>query len=407
MATRILVLLLIILREADPTAACSSSCSSDCNCINRNLSSVPQDLPTTITWLVLDHNAITNLSQSDFARNDIHNIETGSFNDTTNLRILHLQYNNISTIAADTLGNVLQLEALGLSGQLLRDVNPEDLICEETTTVFSTTSTKHIVDSTASPFAFQSTMTKRNSGPADGTSSSHNQRTLHSAGTSAEINSQSGTSNPGTDNSQHIYNVPTDDDTESAVYYSIKSYRSESQHQHTGNSQSLGSYLDLPPSLPPKNQQSHKYVNNHVTAAAKNAAAGPRVIVYDNEEEVASAREDPQSHKYVNSHVTAAAKNAAAGPPVMVYENDDEIAYARKGPQSHKYVNSRVTAAAKDLTAVPQIIVYENDERVDNQSQTAAVPGVDSPNNYEPLRNPRSQQQHTYAPLLPHGLKQQ
>ncbi|CAH1233959.1 SLIT2 [Branchiostoma lanceolatum] len=59
---RMLVLLLIVLKEAGPTAAqtCSSSCSSSrCDCYNSGLTSVPQDLPTTITLLDLGGNDIT------------------------------------------------------------------------------------------------------------------------------------------------------------------------------------------------------------------------------------------------------------------------------------------------------------------------------------------------------------
>ncbi|CAH1238075.1 Hypp5514 [Branchiostoma lanceolatum] len=53
---RVLVLLLIILKETGPTTACSSSCPSDCDCRSRGLSSVPQDLPTNITRLDLENN---------------------------------------------------------------------------------------------------------------------------------------------------------------------------------------------------------------------------------------------------------------------------------------------------------------------------------------------------------------
>ncbi|XP_078656637.1 protein slit-like [Branchiostoma floridae x Branchiostoma belcheri] len=72
-ARRMLVLLLIILQEAGPTAAqwdytCSSICSSLCSCRDRGLTSVPQYLPTDITQLHLYGNAITTLSQSDFSR---------------------------------------------------------------------------------------------------------------------------------------------------------------------------------------------------------------------------------------------------------------------------------------------------------------------------------------------------
>ncbi|CAH1233945.1 Hypp859 [Branchiostoma lanceolatum] len=71
---RMLVLLLIVLKEAGPTAAapaqtCSSSCSSTvCRCSGSDLASIPQDLPTTITTLDLWDTGITTLSQADFTR---------------------------------------------------------------------------------------------------------------------------------------------------------------------------------------------------------------------------------------------------------------------------------------------------------------------------------------------------
>ncbi|XP_019634430.1 PREDICTED: carboxypeptidase N subunit 2-like isoform X1 [Branchiostoma belcheri] len=596
-ARRMLVLLLIILKEAGATqrwdSTCSSSCSSDCWCFNRGLSSVPQDLPTYITQLHLYSNAITTLNQSDFSRyrsltwlhlgdnqismihnktfhdltsltylnlhdnhlttlpadifvglgnlrylslhtnqltslsadifvglgnlqelwlysnqltslsadifvglgnlqrlylennqltslpadifgglgnlnglrlqsNNIHSIEAGTFNDTTKLTYLFLQNNNISTITADTFGNLLQIKTLFLSGnnintfpvealsnlnisvlseltldnnqletlpvmaydilayipivniannpwqcdcrmapfkqrmsgsyrfedqircarpanltgQLLRDVNPEDLICEETTPVYSTSSTKHIPDSTDPPFASNVTLTESTTGPADGgivlsvplvatlgaifglllictiafavwrmykrrqrdpphqgfsntnptgTSSGHDQIRLQAVGTSAEVNSQSETSHSDTDHSEHVYDAP--------IY------------------------------------------------EGPDVSAGPQGVVYDyeNEDEIESTKEGPQSHKHENSQVTAAAKYAAAGPQDAVYGNDDET--------------------ARLITLASQI----DEELVDNQSQIAAAPGADNPHHYEPLRNPSSQQQHTYTSLMPHG----
>ncbi|KAI8509604.1 hypothetical protein Bbelb_120320 [Branchiostoma belcheri] len=127
-ARRMLVLLLIILKEAGPTAACSSSCSSLCYCDNRGLTSVPQDLPTDITYLDLEGNAIKTLNQSDFSSNNIHSIEAGTFNDTTKLRRLELQYNNISTITADIFGNLLQLQTLKLSGNNINTFPVEALL---------------------------------------------------------------------------------------------------------------------------------------------------------------------------------------------------------------------------------------------------------------------------------------
>ncbi|XP_078574948.1 uncharacterized protein LOC144861103 [Branchiostoma floridae x Branchiostoma japonicum] len=100
-AKRMLILLLIILKEAGPTAACSSSCSSDCDCSSRGLTSVPQDLPTSITTLELQGNAITHLNQSDFLR-------------YKSLRILRLYSNQISMIQNKTFHNLTSLTELSL-----------------------------------------------------------------------------------------------------------------------------------------------------------------------------------------------------------------------------------------------------------------------------------------------------
>ncbi|XP_078657538.1 uncharacterized protein LOC144903366 [Branchiostoma floridae x Branchiostoma belcheri] len=674
-ARKMLVLLMIILKEAGPTAACSSSCSSFCGCSSRGLTSVPQDLPTDITGLSLQDNAITTLSQSDFSRyrslsrlylgynqismihnktfhsltsltelylhsnrlttlsagifvglgnlqelwlynnqltsltadifdglgnldkldldrNDIHSIEAGTFNDTTKLRYLGLQHNNIRTITADTLGNLLQLQTLRLSGnnintfpvealsnlnisvlseltldsnqletlpvmaydilasistvyirynpwqcdcrmapfkqrmsgsypfekqircagpanltgQLLRDVtlNPEDLICDRTTPVYFTPSTKHIPDSTDPPFASNVTLTESTTGPADGgivlsvplvatlgailglllictiafavwrmskrrqrdppqqgfsntnptgTSSGHEQIRLQAVGTSAEVNSQSETSHSDTEDSEHVYDAPIYEDLDTAGYDTTGEV--DQSESGAGNRQSLDSfgYLVLPSSLPPENEtgpqaaaqvepadaaarkivspsqtsqpgsgqiqhlssfnddyevpspclypgegpQPHKYVNSHVAAAAKDPAAGPQDVEYDyeNEDKIESTKEGPQSHKHENSQVTAAAKDAAAGPQDVVYEYENAAA----GPQDVDYEYENDDETARLITLASQI----DEELVDNQSQTAAAPGADSPHHYEPLRNPSSQQQHTYTPLMPHG----
>ncbi|XP_078656534.1 uncharacterized protein LOC144902787 [Branchiostoma floridae x Branchiostoma belcheri] len=291
-----------------------------------------------------------------------------------------------------------------LTGQLLQDVNPEDLICEETTPVYSTASTKHMVTSTLSlspvssptpfhlsemstskalkllqspsttptadsnpgwsivstdsPFGFQSTMTESNTGPADGgivlsvpllatlgaifvlllictigfavgcmymrrqrdpnplqgfsntnptgTSSGHDQISLDKV-TREEVN---------TEDSQHIYNLPTDEDPDTAEYNTIgDTDQSESPHQDAGNRQSLDSfdYLNLTPSLPSKIQTGQI---QHL-GSSNDGYEFPSPSLYPGE--------DPQSHKYVNSHMmAAAAKDAAAGPQDVVcgYEND-------------------------------------------------------------------------------------
>ncbi|XP_019620498.1 PREDICTED: leucine-rich repeat transmembrane neuronal protein 2-like isoform X2 [Branchiostoma belcheri] len=609
---RMLVLLLIILKEAGPTAACSSSCSSVCGCRGRGLTSVPQDLPTDITQLDLGLNDLTTLNQSDFSRyrslttldlgfnqismihnktfhnltdltrldlnnNQLTNLTAGMFvglghlrylwiqnnqltwlpahtfvglgnlwrlslssNQLTHLsastfvglgslEVLYLSHNNISTITADTLGNLRQLQTLKLShnnintfpveallslnisalseltldynqfktltvmaydiltsiskvninnnpwqcdcrmvdfrqrmngsyqfenktrcagpasltGQLLLYVNPEDLICE-TTPVYSTSSTKHMVDSTDPPLAstVTLTLTESNTDPADGgtvltvpllatlgailglsiiciigfavgcmykrrqrdptpqqgfsntnsTSSDHDQIRQQTFTTNAEVNTQSGTPHSDTEDSQHIYNLPTDEDPDTAEYDTIgevnqseSKYRvvspSQTSQPGSGQIQHLGSFNDgyevpSPFLYPGEGPQSHKYVNSHVTADAINAAFGSHHMVYENDNEIESAKEDLQSHKYVNSHMAAAAKDAAAGPKVMVHvyendlENEDEIESTNKHLKSHKYVNSHVAAAAiKDAAAGPQLMVYENDDEVESAKE--------------------------------------
>ncbi|KAI8489072.1 hypothetical protein Bbelb_332960 [Branchiostoma belcheri] len=193
---RMLVLLLILLKEAGPTAAHSCSCSSRCDCSSRGLSSVPQDLPTSITSLTLSGNYITILSHSDFSRyssltrlylhnnqisvinsgafynltrvttlylsynrltslrsdmfvgndslrylylhdNNVHSIEAGTFNSTPQLRTLQLQYNNISTIAAGTFANMPVLRYIDLSYNGIKTFPVESLSNLNTTTILA------------------------------------------------------------------------------------------------------------------------------------------------------------------------------------------------------------------------------------------------------------------------------
>ncbi|KAI8509603.1 hypothetical protein Bbelb_120310 [Branchiostoma belcheri] len=358
-----------------------------------------------------------NLERLDLGSNNIHSIEAGTFIHTTKLRRLELQYNSISTITADTFGNLLQLQTLrldhnnintfpvealsnlnisvlselrldsnqletlppmaydilasistvnidnnpwqcdcrmapfrqrmsgsypfenqticagpaNLTGQLLRDVNPEDLICEETTQTLLMVALRQ-----RDPTSLQGI-----SNPAS-TSSGHDEIELQAFRTSAEVSNQSETSHPGTEGSsvRHIHEDPDTavQDTTGEVN------QSEGPHRGAGNRQSVDStgYLILSPSLPPENQTG------------------------------------PQAAAQVESADAAA-----------------------------QHANSQMVAAAEDAEAGPQVTVHENvEESVDNQSQTAAAPGADSPHYYEPLRNPSSQQQHTYTSLMPHVKNQ-
>ncbi|XP_078679051.1 leucine-rich repeat and fibronectin type III domain-containing protein 1-like protein [Branchiostoma floridae x Branchiostoma belcheri] len=102
----VLMFLLVILKvlgTAEAQADCSSTCSANnCDCSSLGLTSVPQDLPRTITELDLGGNRITTLSQSDFSR-------------YTRLRTLRLDDNLISTINSRTFSPLTNLNNLDLS----------------------------------------------------------------------------------------------------------------------------------------------------------------------------------------------------------------------------------------------------------------------------------------------------
>ncbi|XP_035665461.1 uncharacterized protein LOC118408715 [Branchiostoma floridae] len=109
----VLACLLFILTGLVMTAAdCSSSCYvTSCYCSYQGITSVPQDLPTTITGLNLRGNQITSISQSDFSR-------------YRNLETLNLVDNNISTINSQAfylLPNLTKLELDSNQITILRD----------------------------------------------------------------------------------------------------------------------------------------------------------------------------------------------------------------------------------------------------------------------------------------------
>ncbi|KAI8483959.1 hypothetical protein Bbelb_383490 [Branchiostoma belcheri] len=129
-----LVLLLILLKEAGPTAAHSCSCSWWCDCISRGLTSVPQDLPTTISHLYLSHNAITTLSQSDFSRyssltvlrlhhNQISVINSGAFYNLSRLTHLWLYYNQLTSLRPDMFVGLDSLQYLVLGNNNINSIS--------------------------------------------------------------------------------------------------------------------------------------------------------------------------------------------------------------------------------------------------------------------------------------------
>ncbi|XP_078603415.1 uncharacterized protein LOC144877379 [Branchiostoma floridae x Branchiostoma japonicum] len=131
----LLVFLLIVLKEAGPTAACSTSCSSDCNCCCRSKGSVPQYLPSSITNLSLLLNRITALSTSDFSRyrslivlklssNQITEIQPGTFANLPHLQELTLYGNQITNIQHGVFSDMPQLTILNLICNKIKTIQP-------------------------------------------------------------------------------------------------------------------------------------------------------------------------------------------------------------------------------------------------------------------------------------------
>ncbi|KAI8514607.1 hypothetical protein Bbelb_071980 [Branchiostoma belcheri] len=71
-----LLVLLLVMKESEAATTCTITCSyASCDCSDRGLRSVPQDLPSTITYLWLRRNVIVSLTQSDFSGNET--VESG------------------------------------------------------------------------------------------------------------------------------------------------------------------------------------------------------------------------------------------------------------------------------------------------------------------------------------------
>ncbi|XP_035663975.1 SLIT and NTRK-like protein 2 [Branchiostoma floridae] len=140
MAKRMLVLLLIVLKETGPTAACGDTCTSSfCSCTRLGLRSVPQFLPTTITSLNLWENAITTLSQSAFSRyssltwlelqyNQISVINSGAFHNLTSLTGLNLDNNQLTSLRADMFVGLDSLQYLYLHHNNIRSIEERTFV---------------------------------------------------------------------------------------------------------------------------------------------------------------------------------------------------------------------------------------------------------------------------------------
>ncbi|XP_035692542.1 slit homolog 2 protein-like [Branchiostoma floridae] len=99
----LLIFLLIIMKELNvPEAGCSCEPSSPCRCTSMGLTSIPQNLPTSISMLDLDGNQITS-------------IQAGSFTNLTRLKALHLHFNMITVIEKGAFASLSRLETLTLS----------------------------------------------------------------------------------------------------------------------------------------------------------------------------------------------------------------------------------------------------------------------------------------------------
>eukprot|EP00058_Branchiostoma_floridae_P005224 XP_002590712.1 hypothetical protein BRAFLDRAFT_89518 [Branchiostoma floridae] len=109
----LLIFLLIILKEPNtPEAGCIWAPHSRYACSRMGLTSIPQNLPTSIYWLDLGHNKIAMPQSGAFAYlpqlqklslfgNHIRIIEPGAFANLTLLQDLDLSYNKITVIQPD------------------------------------------------------------------------------------------------------------------------------------------------------------------------------------------------------------------------------------------------------------------------------------------------------------------
>ncbi|XP_019623577.1 PREDICTED: chondroadherin-like [Branchiostoma belcheri] len=129
----VLMFLLVILKVLGTAETVCSCTASVCHCHIRGLTSVPQDLPTTITFLDLVINRITTLSQSDFseytslemldlAHNDISTINSQAFSHLSSLTIMWLYGNQITVLRADMFMGLENLREFYISSNPINDI---------------------------------------------------------------------------------------------------------------------------------------------------------------------------------------------------------------------------------------------------------------------------------------------
>ncbi|XP_019628609.1 PREDICTED: reticulon-4 receptor-like 2 [Branchiostoma belcheri] len=122
-----LIFLLIILKEPNMPEAqpCRCKLSPPCR-VNQGLTSIPQNLPTSISKLTIIYNHIKTVKQPELLRfknltsvcleqNQITRIESGTFANLPKLHNLWLSQNCITTIHPGTFANLPQLQELHLS----------------------------------------------------------------------------------------------------------------------------------------------------------------------------------------------------------------------------------------------------------------------------------------------------
>ncbi|XP_019632961.1 PREDICTED: carboxypeptidase N subunit 2-like [Branchiostoma belcheri] len=121
----VLIFLLIILKEPNmPEAGCYCR-PSWCNCRKEDLTSIPQNLPTSISEIMLTNNQITAISSGAFSnlpklekmplsRNQIATIPSGAIANLPKLQELYMTHNQVKYIPSGTFANLTQLQVLFL-----------------------------------------------------------------------------------------------------------------------------------------------------------------------------------------------------------------------------------------------------------------------------------------------------
>ncbi|XP_019621339.1 PREDICTED: leucine-rich repeat-containing protein 15-like [Branchiostoma belcheri] len=131
---KLLVLLVIILHETGSTTPCSQSCYPSCVCSrNLGLTSVPEDLSKSLTYLDLSGNDIATISRKTLLRyrrleklvlssNQIIDIQSGSFPVLPQLLELSLNSNKITNIQRGAFSNIPRLQKLFLSSNRITNI---------------------------------------------------------------------------------------------------------------------------------------------------------------------------------------------------------------------------------------------------------------------------------------------